>query len=183
MEVLEAAGKSAAESDPVAALTRGARVFERAHHVRRSCDFSSRTNSAAHSRASRIFPASRKARAFARAWLSADRSAGDSLPALAPDEARAAGGVLRIPASPTRFQRVINLDRQRFDRNAYLCRQPYDPPLTPSLLVPPHMMGMALQTPLNTGGTVTDKGGILPDPVPGVRLIQAPRGEYARAFL
>ena len=45
------------------------------------------------------------------------------------------------------------------------------------------MMGMALQTPLNTGGTVTDKGGILPDPVPGVRLIQDPRGEYARAFL
>ena len=50
--------------------------FGGTHHVRRSCDFSSRTNSAAHSRASCIFPASRKARAFARAWLSADRSSG-----------------------------------------------------------------------------------------------------------
>jgi hypothetical protein len=67
--------------------------FGGTHHVRRSCDFSSRTNSAAHSRASCIFPASRKARAFARAWLSADRSSGDSLPTLAPDEARTAGGV------------------------------------------------------------------------------------------
>ena len=36
------------------------------------------TNSAAHSRASGIFPASRKARAFAKAWLSAERSAADS---------------------------------------------------------------------------------------------------------
>ena len=36
-------------------------------HVRRSCALSSLTNSAAHSRASSIFAASRKARAFARA--------------------------------------------------------------------------------------------------------------------
>ena len=49
-------------------------------HVRRSCDFSSLTSSAAHRRASGIFPASRKARALARAWLSADRSAADSFP-------------------------------------------------------------------------------------------------------
>jgi hypothetical protein len=80
--------------------------------------------------------AQRVARAFARAWLSADRSAGDNLPALAPDEARAAGGALRIPSAPTRSQRAINLDRQRFDRNAYP-RQPTAPPLTSSRLVPP----------------------------------------------
>jgi hypothetical protein len=49
-------------------------------HVRRSCDLSSLSSSAAHSRASAIFPASQKARAFAKAWLSADRSAADSLP-------------------------------------------------------------------------------------------------------
>ena len=102
--------------------------FGGTHHVRRSCDFSSRTNSAAHSRASCIFPASRKARAFARAWLSADRSSGDSLPALAPDEARTAGGELRIPTSPTRYQRATSLDRQRFDRKAYLCRQLHGAP-------------------------------------------------------
>jgi hypothetical protein len=49
-------------------------------HIRRSCDLSRLTNSAAHWRASGIFPASLKARAFAKAWLSADRSAAASLP-------------------------------------------------------------------------------------------------------
>ena len=39
----------------------------RTRHIRRSCALSSLTSSAAHSRASSIFPASRKARAFARA--------------------------------------------------------------------------------------------------------------------
>jgi hypothetical protein len=58
----------------------GASGLARTRYVRRSCAFSSRTSSTAHSRASAIFPASRKA----RAWLSADRSAADSLPAWAP---------------------------------------------------------------------------------------------------
>ena len=56
-----------------------------------------------------IFPASRKARAFARAWLSADRSAGDSFPDNAPRAARLADDMLRIaagPKGPTRFQRA-----------------------------------------------------------------------------
>jgi hypothetical protein len=53
-------------------------------------------NSAAHSRASGIFPASRKARAFAKAWLSDRRSAADSFPDRAPRALRAAAGVLRI---------------------------------------------------------------------------------------
>jgi hypothetical protein len=70
------------------------------HHVRRSCDLSSLTNSAAHSRASGIFPASRKARAFAKAWLSADRSAADSFPARALRALRAAADMLRIGAGP-----------------------------------------------------------------------------------
>src|SRR5262249_32598811 len=87
-----------------------ARVFERALHVRRSCDFSSRTHSAPHPRASPIFPASRKASALPKAWLSADRSAGDNLPALALEDARAAGVVLRIPANPTLFNWATNLD-------------------------------------------------------------------------
>jgi hypothetical protein len=45
-------------------------------HVRRSCDFGSLTSSAAHSRASGTLPVSLKARAFAKARLSAGRSAG-----------------------------------------------------------------------------------------------------------
>jgi hypothetical protein len=61
-----------------------------ARHVRRSCDLSSLTSSAAHSRASGIFPASLKARAFAKAWLSADRSAADSFPGCALRGLRAA---------------------------------------------------------------------------------------------
>jgi hypothetical protein len=44
-------------------------------HVTRSCDLSSLNNSAAHSGAFDIFPASLNARAFAKAWLSDDRSA------------------------------------------------------------------------------------------------------------
>jgi hypothetical protein len=66
------------------------------HHVTRSCDLSCRTSSAAHSRASGIFPASLKARAFAKAWLSADRSAADSFPDRAPRALRVAAYVLRI---------------------------------------------------------------------------------------
>ena len=65
-------------------------------HLRRSCDLSSLTNSAAHSRASSTLPASLKARAFAKAWLSADRSAGDSFPVRALRALRSAAGVLRI---------------------------------------------------------------------------------------
>jgi hypothetical protein len=65
-------------------------------HVRRSCDLSSLTNSLAHSRASSIFPASRKASAFAKAWLSADRSAAESFPDRAPRALRSAADVLRI---------------------------------------------------------------------------------------
>jgi hypothetical protein len=90
-------------------------------HVRRSCDLSSLTNSAAHSRASGIFPASRKARAFARAWLSADRSAADSFPDRAPRAIRVSDDLLRIaagPNGPTRFRRETNFDRRRFDRNS-----------------------------------------------------------------
>jgi hypothetical protein len=34
-----------------------------------------------------------------------------------------------------------------------------------------------------TGGTATEKGGMLSAVVPGVRLIQDPQGEYAQAFL
>jgi len=68
-----------------------------ARHIRRSSDLSSLTSSAAHSRASAIFPASRKASAFARAWLSADRSGADSFPSRA---GRVADDVLRIPARP-----------------------------------------------------------------------------------
>jgi hypothetical protein len=85
---------------------------EAVRHVRRSCDFSSLTGSAAHSRASGIFLASRKARAFARAWLRADRSAGDSFPGRA---LRSAADVLRIATGPsaTRFRRATNLNRQR----------------------------------------------------------------------
>jgi hypothetical protein len=68
----------------------------RTRYVRRSCALSSLTNSVAHSRASSIFPASRKARAFASAWLSADRSFGDSLPACAARVVRVPDDVLRM---------------------------------------------------------------------------------------
>jgi hypothetical protein len=79
------------------------------HHVTRSCDLSCRTSSAAHSRASGIFPASLKARAFAKAWLSADRSAADSFPDRAPRALRVAADTVRIATGPTRFRRAINL--------------------------------------------------------------------------
>jgi hypothetical protein len=65
-------------------------------HLKRSCDLSSLTSSAAHSQASGIFPASRKARAFAKAWLSADRLAADSFPGRAVWALRSAADVLRI---------------------------------------------------------------------------------------
>jgi hypothetical protein len=71
-------------------------AVEASRHVRRSCDLSSLTSSAAHSRASGIFPASRNARAFPRAWLSADRSIADSFPDRAPRAARPAADILRI---------------------------------------------------------------------------------------
>ena len=45
-----------------------------------SWDFNCRTSSTAHSRASCSFAASRKVRAFARAWLSADRSRRSAFP-------------------------------------------------------------------------------------------------------
>ena len=70
-------------------------------HVRRSCDLSSLTSSAAHSRASGNFPASLKARAFAKAWLSADRSAADSFPDRAPRALRVAADTVRIATDPT----------------------------------------------------------------------------------
>jgi hypothetical protein len=97
--------------------------------------FSNRTNSAAHSRASGIFPASLKARAFARAWLSADRSAADSFPGRAPVAPRAAADMLRIATGPTRFQRVINLDVRRFDRNVYPSRQRCVPAARPPFVL------------------------------------------------
>jgi hypothetical protein len=84
----------AAQHNSAAKLPGGSETAVR--HVRRSCDFSSLTSSAAHSRASGIFPASRKARAFAKAWLSADRSAADSFPGRAPLALRSAADVLRI---------------------------------------------------------------------------------------
>jgi hypothetical protein len=67
----------------------------------RSCDRSSLTSSAAHSQASGIFPAFLKARASAKAWLSADRSAADSLPGRAPWALRSAADMLRIAIDPT----------------------------------------------------------------------------------
>jgi hypothetical protein len=91
-------------------------------HVRRSSDLSSLTSFAAHSRASVIFPASLKARAFAKAWLSDRRSAADSFPGRALCALRSASDVLRIAADPTRFRRATNLDRQRLDRNVYPCQ-------------------------------------------------------------
>ena len=72
-----------------------------ARHVRSPCDLSSLTSSAAHSRASGIFPASLKARAFARAWLSDRRSAADSFPGRSPRGLRLAAIVLRIAPGPT----------------------------------------------------------------------------------
>jgi hypothetical protein len=89
-------------------------------YARRSCAFSRWTSSAAHSRASFIFPASRKARAFARAWLSADRWAGVSLSGgPAPLSGRPADDVLRIWCwfGATRFQSAANFDPKCFDRN------------------------------------------------------------------
>jgi hypothetical protein len=82
-------------------------------HFKRSCDLSSLTSSAAHSRASGTFPASLKARAFAKAWLRADRSAADSFPGPCPLGVtigcrRAAH--LRLVQ---RFRRTTNLGRQR----------------------------------------------------------------------
>jgi hypothetical protein len=90
---------------------------EAVRQLKRSCDLSSLTSSEAHSRASVILPASLKARAFAKAWLSADRSTADSFPDRAPRALRAAAGTLRICTGPTRFRRATNLDRQRLDRN------------------------------------------------------------------
>ena len=58
------------------------------------------TSSAAHSRASCIFPASRKAKAFANAWLRTDRSAGDSFSDRAPRTARPAEDMLGIGHGP-----------------------------------------------------------------------------------
>src|ERR1700751_4058759 len=74
--------------------------MSRTRHVSRSCDFSSLTSSAAHARASCIFPASLKARAFAKAWLNADRSAADSFPDRALRPLRAAVDMLRIGTGP-----------------------------------------------------------------------------------
>ena len=86
----------------------------RTRHVRRSCDFSSLTSSAAHCRASGIFPISRNARAFARALLSADRSAADSLADRTPRVARL--------GSQLGFSGPRNVDRQHIDRNVYQCQ-------------------------------------------------------------
>jgi hypothetical protein len=92
-------------------------------HVTRWYDFSSVTSSSAHARASGILPASLKARAFAKAWLSADRSAADSFPRAA-GALRAAADVLRIATDlprtrSYRFRWATNFDCQRFDRTAY----------------------------------------------------------------
>ena len=96
----------------------------RTRYVRRSSDLSGLISSAAHSRASGIFPASRKARAFARALLSADRSAADSLAAdRAPRVARLADDILRIgQGSQLGFSGPRNVDRQHIDRNVYQCQ-------------------------------------------------------------
>jgi len=61
------------------------------------------TSSTAHSRASGIFPASLKARAFAKAWLSADRSAADSFPDRVLWALRSAADVLRMLLIQPRF--------------------------------------------------------------------------------
>jgi hypothetical protein len=91
------------------------------HHFRRSCDLSSLTSSAAHSRASVIFSASLKARAFARAWLSDDRSAADSFPDCVLRALRVAADMLRIgPVQGSNSGSAgDNLDRRRVDRNFY----------------------------------------------------------------
>jgi hypothetical protein len=68
----------------------------RALAARRSCDLRSLTSSSVHSRASGIFPASRKARAFANASFSDDRSAADSFPGREAWALRSAAGVLRM---------------------------------------------------------------------------------------
>src|SRR5262249_16237125 len=101
----------------------------RPRHVSRSCDLSSLTSSAVHSRASGILPASRKARAFARAWLTADRSAADSFPERGTRAARPVDDMLRIVWGPRRFQRATNRDRQRLQSQHLLC-QPTAVPLS-----------------------------------------------------
>ena len=95
----------------------------RTRHVSGSRDFSSLTSFAAHSRASCIFPASLKARAFARAWLIADRLVADSFP-------ERASRALRVTADyaarcylsnwPKSFSAATNLGAQYCDRNVYV---------------------------------------------------------------
>jgi hypothetical protein len=110
-------------------------------------------------RASCIFPASRKASAFARAWLSDDRSAGDSLPTLAPD-ARAAGLLWLIPTNPNRFQRAtISIVGASIAMPVY---GPTAPPLTACPLVRvgrPRHNWQGAATP--QAGTVSEKDGII----------------------
>jgi hypothetical protein len=77
----------------------GNRPRRAVRHFKRSCELSSLsslTNSSAHSRASGIFPASRKARAFAKAWLSDRRVAADSLSGRASRALRSAADGLRM---------------------------------------------------------------------------------------
>jgi hypothetical protein len=69
--------------------------------TRRSSDLGSLTNSATHSQASGIFPASRNARAFANAWLSNRRSAADSFPGRAPPVMRTRSAAFRTLPSST----------------------------------------------------------------------------------
>jgi hypothetical protein len=88
-------------AENAARSTGGSRPRRPARHFKRSCDLRSLTSSAAHSRASGIFPASLNARAFAKAWLSADRSAADSFPVRASRGLRAAADMLRIAPGPT----------------------------------------------------------------------------------
>ena len=106
-------------------LTRSTAQNGATRHVRRSCDLSSLTSSAAHSRASVILPASRKARAFVRAWLSVERSVGDSFPDRAPRAARLAHDVLRVaagPKGPTRFQRAEKCRPSTHRSRCLLCQ-------------------------------------------------------------
>ena len=65
-------------------------------------------------------PGISEGKAFARAWLGADRSTEDSFPDWAPPALRLADDLLRIAAGLTRFSCSRNLDRQLLDRNDIL---------------------------------------------------------------
>src|SRR5205823_3198921 len=72
-------------------------------------------------RASGIFPASLNARAFAKAWLSADRSAADSFPGRALWALRSAVNLLRIGTDPSSPRRAANLSTVEDEGPQYPC--------------------------------------------------------------